>query len=68
MDMQSTTAPLLRQLESMERQSRLRAANAAELESRLRSELEENTIENENLGKITHKREFFLHFINGRNL
>ena len=51
MDMQSTTAPLLRQLESMERQSRLRAANAAELESRLRSELEESTIENENLGK-----------------
>jgi chromosome segregation ATPase len=51
MDMQSSTAPLLRQLESMERQSRLRTANAAELESRLRSELEEATIENETLGK-----------------
>ncbi|OEU22996.1 hypothetical protein FRACYDRAFT_178711 [Fragilariopsis cylindrus CCMP1102] len=51
MDMQSSTAPLLRQLESMERQSRLRTANAAELESRLRSELEEATIENETIGK-----------------
>jgi len=51
MDMQSSTAPLLRQLESMERQSRLRTANAAELESRLRSELEEATIESETLGK-----------------
>jgi chromosome segregation ATPase len=51
MDMQSSTAPLLRQLESMERQGRLRTANAAELESRLRSELEEATIENETLGK-----------------
>eukprot|EP00536_Pseudo-nitzschia_multiseries_P009601 jgi/Psemu1/242262/estExt_Genewise1.C_2720005 len=51
MDIQSSTAPLLRQLESMERQNRLRTANAAELESRLRSELEEATIRNENLGK-----------------
>ena len=51
MDMQSSTAPLLRQLESMERQSRLRTANAAELESRLRSELEEATIESETIGK-----------------
>jgi len=51
MDIQSSTAPLLRQLESMDRQGRLRTANAAELESRLRSELEEATIENETLGK-----------------
>lgn len=51
MDIQSSTAPLLRQLESTERQSRLRIANAAELESRLRSELEEATIESERLGK-----------------
>ncbi len=51
MDIQSSTAPLLRQLESMERQSRLRAANSAELESKLRSDLEEAVIENERLGK-----------------
>jgi hypothetical protein len=51
MDIQSSTAPLLRQLESMERQSRLRASNAAELENRLRSNLEEATIENERLCK-----------------
>jgi len=51
MDIQSSTAPLLRQLESMERQNRMRASNSAELESRLRSELEEATIENERLGK-----------------
>jgi len=51
MDIQSSTAPLLRQLESMERQGRLRASNAAELENRLRSNLEEATIENERLCK-----------------
>lgn len=51
MDIQSSTAPLLRQLESMERQTRARAANWAELESRLRSELEESVIQNENLTK-----------------
>jgi chromosome segregation ATPase len=51
MDIQSSTAPLLRQLESMERQNRARAANWAELESRLRSELEESVIQNESLTK-----------------
>eukprot|EP00533_Pseudo-nitzschia_delicatissima_P009533 CAMPEP_0116103398 /NCGR_PEP_ID=MMETSP0327-20121206/13861_1 /TAXON_ID=44447 /ORGANISM="Pseudo-nitzschia delicatissima, Strain B596" /LENGTH=1170 /DNA_ID=CAMNT_0003595501 /DNA_START=212 /DNA_END=3724 /DNA_ORIENTATION=+ len=51
MDVQSSTAPLMRQLESMERQSRLRATNSAELESRLRSDLEEAVIENERLAK-----------------
>ena len=51
MDIQSSTAPLLRQLESMERQNRLRATNSAELESRLRSDLEEAVVENERLGK-----------------
>jgi len=51
MDIQSSTAPLLRQLESIERQSRLRATNAAELESRLRSDLEEATIQNESFHK-----------------
>lgn len=42
---------MLRQLESMERQNRARAANWAELESRLRSELEELVIQNESLTK-----------------
>lgn len=51
MDVQSSTAPLLRQLESMERQNRVRAANWAELENRLRSELEEAVIQNETLSK-----------------
>ena len=51
MDIQSSTAPLLRQLESMERQNRMRSSNAAELESRLRSDLEEATIENERMSK-----------------
>ena len=60
MDVQSSTAPLLRQLESMERQSRQRASNAAELESRLRSDLEEATIENERLGKASSEFKFKL--------
>lgn len=51
MDIQSSTAPLLRQLESMERQNRVRAANWTELENRLRSELEEAVIQNETLSK-----------------
>jgi hypothetical protein len=51
MDVQSSTAPLLRQLESMERQNRARAANWAELEGRLRSELEESIIQNETASK-----------------
>ncbi|KAG7359081.1 hypothetical protein IV203_015670 [Nitzschia inconspicua] len=51
MDIQSSTAPLLRQLESMERQNRARASNWAELEGRLRSELEECVIQNESLSK-----------------
>ncbi|KAG7355036.1 hypothetical protein IV203_004392 [Nitzschia inconspicua] len=51
MDIQSSTAPLLRQLESMERQNRARASNWAELEGRLRSELEECVIQNESLTK-----------------
>jgi len=51
MDVQNSTAPLLRQLESMERQNRARAAAWAELETKLRSDLEENIIENEKLTK-----------------
>ena len=51
MDVQSSTAPLLRQLESMERQNRARATTWAEMENRLRSELEETVIKNETLSK-----------------
>lgn len=51
MDVQSSTAPLLRQLESMERQNRARAAGWTELENRLRSELEETVIHNETLSR-----------------
>mmetsp|Transcript_36270 Transcript_36270/g.87836 ORF Transcript_36270/g.87836 Transcript_36270/m.87836 type:complete len:1099 (-) Transcript_36270:37-3333(-) len=51
MDVQSSTAPLLRQLESMERQNRARAAGWTELENRLRSELEETVIQNETLSR-----------------
>ena len=51
MDVQSSTAPLLRQLESMERQNRARAAAWAELETKLRAELEETVIQNETLSK-----------------
>ena len=41
MDMQQGSAPLMKQIESAERQKRARAAAWAELESRLRSENEE---------------------------
>ena len=51
MDVQSSTAPLLRQLESMERQNRARASAWAELENKLRSELEETVIQNEKISK-----------------
>jgi hypothetical protein len=49
MDIQSSTAPLMRQLESSERQNRVRAAAAAEIETKLRSELEETVVQNERL-------------------
>jgi len=51
MDVQQSTAPLLRQLESLERQSRARAAAWAELETKLRSDLDDSVIENEQLIK-----------------
>jgi hypothetical protein len=51
MDVQSSTAPLLRQLEGADRQNRARAAAWAELENSLRAELEENVIANEKLSK-----------------
>lgn len=51
MDVQSSSAPLLRQLESMERQGRARASAWAELETKLRSELEENIVSVEQLTK-----------------
>ena len=50
-DAQSSTAPLLRQLESTNKQNRARAAAWAELETQLRSELEESVISNEQLAK-----------------
>lgn len=51
MDVQESTAPLMRQLESSEKQNRVRAAAWAEIESKLRSQLEEITISNEKLEK-----------------
>lgn len=51
MDLQSSTAPLLRQLESVERQNRARASAWAELENSLRTQLEETVIANESLSK-----------------
>jgi chromosome segregation ATPase len=51
MDSQSSTAPLLRQLDSIHRQNRARASAWAELETKLRSELEENVIANEKLSR-----------------
>jgi len=51
MDVQHSTAPLLRQLESTERQNRSRAAAWAELETKLRSDLEEHVIQSEKLTK-----------------
>jgi chromosome segregation ATPase len=51
MDIQSSTAPLMRQLESAERQNRVRAAASAEVETKLRSELEETVVVNERLTK-----------------
>lgn len=50
-DVQSSTAPLLRQLESANKQSRSRAVAWTELETQLRAELEENVILNEQLTK-----------------
>lgn len=56
MDVQNSTGPLLRQLESMERQSRSRAAAWTELETKLRTDLEDNIIEVE---KVTKERNEF---------
>lgn len=51
MDVQHSTAPLLRQLESTERQNRARASAWAELETKLRADLEEHVIQLEKLTK-----------------
>lgn len=51
MDVQSSTAPLLRQLESMERQNRTRAAAWATLENKLRQEMEDAVVSSEQLRK-----------------
>jgi len=50
-DLQQSSAPLMRQLESTERQNRTRAAASAELETKLRSELENYVVRNEELSK-----------------
>lgn len=51
MDVQHSTAPLLRQLESTERQNRARASAWAELETKLRTDLEDHVIQLEKLTK-----------------
>ena len=51
MDVQQSTAPLLRQLESTERQNRNRSAAWLELETKLRSELEDNIAQVDKLTK-----------------
>jgi chromosome segregation ATPase len=51
MDVQQSTAPLMRQLESTERQNRTRAAAWAEIETKLRSDLEDHIIKLEKLTK-----------------
>ena len=43
-DLQQSTAPLLRQLESVERQNRVKAATWAEVETKLHSDLEEYVV------------------------
>ncbi len=48
-DLQQSSAPLLRQLESTERQNRARASAWAELETKLRKEIEEIMIEKDRL-------------------
>lgn len=50
-DIQTSTAPLLRQLDSVNKQNRARASAWTELETQLRSELEENISLNEALSK-----------------
>lgn len=47
MDAQNSTAPLVRQLESTERSMRVRASTAAELEQKLRKDLEEKIVEHD---------------------
>lgn len=51
MDVQQSTAPLIRQLESTERTNRIRAAAWTEMEQKLRSDMEEMVIKNEDLQK-----------------
>eukprot|EP00591_Stephanopyxis_turris_P004922 CAMPEP_0195510802 /NCGR_PEP_ID=MMETSP0794_2-20130614/3332_1 /TAXON_ID=515487 /ORGANISM="Stephanopyxis turris, Strain CCMP 815" /LENGTH=1334 /DNA_ID=CAMNT_0040638291 /DNA_START=267 /DNA_END=4271 /DNA_ORIENTATION=+ len=51
MDIQHSTAPLMRQLDSAERQARVRSAAWAEVESRLRRSLDERDVQNEKLSK-----------------
>lgn len=55
--MQQSSAPLMRQLESTERQIRARAAAWTELETKLRAELEDTIIQNETLKKEHYEAE-----------
>jgi len=50
-DLQQSSAPLMRQIESTERQNRSRASAWVELETKLRSELEDHVVRNEKLAK-----------------
>jgi hypothetical protein len=50
-DIQANTAPLLRQIDSINKQSRIRATAWAELETQLRNEIENSIVTNETLTK-----------------
>jgi TATA element modulatory factor len=51
LDVQASTAPLLRQLESTNKQNRIRATAWAELETQLRNEIETSIAQNETLSR-----------------
>jgi len=51
MDLQESTAPLLRQIQSAEKQARVRSAAWAEVEAKLRSDLESSLIEHDKISK-----------------
>jgi chromosome segregation ATPase len=51
MDIQDSTAPLMRQIKSADRQARARATTWAEVESKLRSDIEESVLGQERLCK-----------------
>jgi outer membrane murein-binding lipoprotein Lpp len=51
MDLQESTAPLLRQIQSAEKQARVRSAAWAEVETKLRSDLESSLMEHDKISK-----------------